>query len=57
MKVGSLQLLEEVVPLCVMARVVDGPYDGMRIVTKGGSVGDKMSILKSIQALLNPFRI
>ncbi|SFJ88893.1 four-carbon acid sugar kinase family protein [Thermoflavimicrobium dichotomicum] len=52
MKVESLQLISEIVPLCVMAKAVGGPYEGISIVTKGGSVGDRLAIVKSIQHLL-----
>lgn len=52
MEVEGLQLLGEVLPLCVMAKLVGGPFEGMRIVTKGGSVGDDAAILTSVKALL-----
>jgi uncharacterized protein YgbK (DUF1537 family) len=52
MEVKGLQLLGEVLPLCVMAKLVGGPFQGMHIITKGGSVGDEAAILTSVKALL-----
>ncbi|MBN2909539.1 four-carbon acid sugar kinase family protein [Polycladomyces sp. WAk] len=52
MEVRGLQLMGEVLPLCVMAKLVGGPFQGMHIITKGGSVGDDAAILTSVKALL-----
>jgi hypothetical protein len=35
-----------------MAKLVGGPFHGMRVITKGGSVGDEAAILTSMKALL-----
>ncbi|GGE13978.1 hypothetical protein GCM10011571_14290 [Marinithermofilum abyssi] len=52
MEVEGLQLRGEILPLCVMARLVGGPFQGMHMVTKGGSVGDVDAVLTSVKALL-----
>lgn len=52
MEVKGLQLMGEILPLCVMAKLVGGPFQGMHIITKGGSVGDEAAILTSVKALL-----
>jgi D-threonate/D-erythronate kinase len=36
----GLEVVDEVVPLAVAGRIVDGPWGGTPIVTKGGLVGD-----------------
>jgi D-threonate/D-erythronate kinase len=48
-----LQVMEEIVPLCVLGRIVGGPYEGMYVVTKGGAVGDRTAIVKSVRSLLS----
>jgi D-threonate/D-erythronate kinase len=48
----TMELLEEVVPLAVMARIVGGPLAGIKIVTKGGAVGDREAIVTCIRSLL-----
>jgi uncharacterized protein YgbK (DUF1537 family) len=52
MEAKGLQLMGEVLPLCAMAKLVGGPFHGMRVITKGGSVGDEAAILTSMKALL-----
>jgi uncharacterized protein YgbK (DUF1537 family) len=52
MEAKGLQLMREVLPLCVMAQLVGGPFEGMHIITKGGSVGDDAAIWTSVKALL-----
>ncbi len=52
LKVTTLHLLHEVLPLCVASKVEGGPHDGLHIVTKGGAVGGDDAIILSVQALL-----
>lgn len=47
----ALLPLVEVEPLCVLSEVMSGPWRGLRVVTKGGSVGTERVISKSVQWL------
>lgn len=47
----ALLPLVEVEPLCVLSKVMSGPWRGLRVVTKGGSVGTERVISKSVQWL------
>ncbi len=51
MGVTSLELIEEIEPLCVLGRINDGLYRNMPVITKGGAVGNPTVILKSVQRL------
>lgn len=43
-KAKGINIIDEVLPLAVYGTLVEGEFDGLRIVTKGGLVGDKTSL-------------
>ncbi|MDQ4084845.1 MAG: four-carbon acid sugar kinase family protein [Actinomycetota bacterium] len=47
----GLDVEDEVVPLAVAGEIVDGPWSGMPIVTKGGLVGDARTAVACIEHL------
>lgn len=51
LEADTLLPLVEVEPLCVLSEVLAGPWRGLRVVTKGGSVGSERVIVKSVQLL------
>lgn len=48
----GLDVEDEIVPLAVAGEIVDGPWSGMPIVTKGGLVGDADTAVACIDHLL-----
>lgn len=42
---------DEVLPLAVTGRLVGGPHEGLRLVTKGGLIGDRMAAVTCIDEL------
>ncbi|UNX54981.1 four-carbon acid sugar kinase family protein [Georgenia sp. TF02-10] len=47
----GIEVEGEVVPLAVAGEVVDGPWDGMPIVTKGGLIGGPMAAVECLDHL------
>ena len=41
----GIKLEQEVIPLCVYGKVVEGKYDGLNMITKGGMIGDENAYL------------
>lgn len=48
---SGIAIDDEVLPLAVTGRVVGGPHEGLRVVTKGGLIGDVMAAVTCIDAL------
>lgn len=48
---SGIAIDDEVVPLAVTGRVVEGPHAGLRVVTKGGLIGDSMAAVTCVDAL------
>ena len=48
----AVELLEEILPLAVMARIIGGPFEGMNIATKGGAAGGREAIVACVRSLL-----
>ena len=48
---GGLRLLDEVLPLAAYGTFLEGPFDGVHIITKGGSQGDTTAINQCITYL------
>jgi uncharacterized protein YgbK (DUF1537 family) len=42
----AISLKKEVFPLCVYGKVVEGKYDGLNIITKGGMIGSEDAYIK-----------
>jgi uncharacterized protein YgbK (DUF1537 family) len=40
-------------PFVPIGRLNGGPYDGLRVVTKGGGVGDKDILVRTVNYLRN----
>ncbi|MCL6632613.1 MAG: four-carbon acid sugar kinase family protein [Alicyclobacillus herbarius] len=53
LRAEALEPIHEVWPLCILSRVVSGPYANLRVVTKGGSVGPESAVYDSVQVLLS----
>jgi uncharacterized protein YgbK (DUF1537 family) len=51
LSVSELEPLSETCPLGVLCHAISGPYEGLPVVTKGGSVGQVSSIYDSVCAL------
>ncbi|MFC9542828.1 four-carbon acid sugar kinase family protein [Lysinibacillus sp. NPDC056959] len=49
----AIQLYDEVLPRAAFGRFIGGTFDGIPVVTKGGTVGDKHSIDECIKYLMN----
>ncbi|MFJ8518154.1 four-carbon acid sugar kinase family protein [Lysinibacillus xylanilyticus] len=49
----AIQLYDEVLPRAAFGRFIGGTFDGIPVVTKGGTVGDKDSIDECIKYLMN----
>lgn len=47
----GLRLLSEVVPLAAFGELMGGRYDGLKIVTKGGMVGDQNALVTCVHYL------
>jgi uncharacterized protein YgbK (DUF1537 family) len=41
----GIELVDEVMPLCVYGKVVEGKFDGLPIITKGGMIGNEDAYL------------
>lgn len=39
----GIELIQEVIPLCVYGKIVDGKYHQLSIITKGGMIGNEMT--------------
>jgi D-threonate/D-erythronate kinase len=48
---SGIAIDDEVLPLAVTGRVVGGPHEGLRVVTKGGLIGDVMAAVTCVDAL------
>lgn len=48
---SAIAIDDEVLPLAVTGRVVGGPHAGLRVVTKGGLIGDAMAAVTCVDAL------
>ncbi len=48
---SGIQLLNQVIPLCVYGKIVGGRMDGIPIITKGGMIGDSDVYMKIKQFL------
>jgi D-threonate/D-erythronate kinase len=48
---SGIAIDDEVLPLAVTGRVVGGPHAGLRVVTKGGLIGDTMAAVTCVDAL------
>lgn len=53
--VKNLRLLDEVVPLASFGEMVGGEFSGLKIITKGGMVGDRSAVVTCIQYLKGKF--
>ncbi|WP_067930169.1 four-carbon acid sugar kinase family protein [Alicyclobacillus kakegawensis] len=49
----ALEPILEVWPLCILSRIVSGPYRDLRVVTKGGSIGPDSAVYDSVRVLLS----
>lgn len=50
-RADGIELIEEVIPLAAYGKLVNGYFNGLPIVTKGGMVGDETTIYKSVKFL------
>jgi uncharacterized protein YgbK (DUF1537 family) len=50
-KTVGIRLLDEVVPLAAYGELIAGEFDGLKIVTKGGMVGDRNAMKDCIRYL------
>ncbi|MFA7076383.1 MAG: nucleotide-binding domain containing protein, partial [Candidatus Izemoplasmatales bacterium] len=41
----GIELIDEVMPLCVCGKVVEGRFNGLPIITKGGMIGSEDAYL------------
>lgn len=48
----GIKLIDEVMPLIAFGKFIDGRFDGISLVTKGGMVGDEKALYTSVQHLL-----
>lgn len=48
----GIKLIDEVMPLIAYGQFIDGHFDGIPLVTKGGMAGDEKAIYTSVQHLL-----
>lgn len=51
MNANGITLIDEVAPLTAYGTLIDGEYDGLPIITKGGMIGDIRTIYEAIQYL------
>jgi uncharacterized protein YgbK (DUF1537 family) len=49
---AGIEVKDEVLPLAVYGRLMDGKFDNIPIITKGGLIGDEKSLIKCINYLL-----
>jgi uncharacterized protein YgbK (DUF1537 family) len=52
MNSAGLRLLGEVLPLAAYGEIIGGSHDGLRVVTKGGMVGDADAIVSCVRYLI-----
>jgi uncharacterized protein YgbK (DUF1537 family) len=52
LKASGIEVKSEVLPLAVYGTLIDGPYKGLGIVTKGGLVGSDYAMSKCVEHLL-----
>ena len=50
-KTAGIRLLDEVVPLAAYGEFIAGDHDGLKIITKGGMVGDKYAMITCMRYL------
>lgn len=50
-KTAGIRLLDEVVPLAAYGEFIAGEFDGLKIITKGGMVGDKYAMITCMRFL------
>ncbi|HZG59332.1 MAG TPA: four-carbon acid sugar kinase family protein [Anoxybacillus sp.] len=50
-RANGIELEDEVLPLAAYGRFIGGYFDGLPVVTKGGMIGDKRAIYKSVRFL------
>lgn len=50
-KASGILLLEEVIPLAVYGKFIKGDFDELKVITKGGMVGDKKAMNRCIEFL------
>lgn len=48
----GIKLMDEVMPLIAYGKFIDGHFDGLPLVTKGGMAGDEKALYTSVQHLL-----
>jgi len=48
---AGIKLLDEVLPLAAYGEFIQGEYDGLKIITKGGMAGDKNAMITCIRYL------
>lgn len=49
---AGIEVKDEVIPLAVYGRIIEGKYNGLPIITKGGLIGDEKSMIKCINYLM-----
>lgn len=49
---AGIEVKDEVLPLAVYGRVIDGEFDNIPIITKGGLIGDEKTLIKCINYML-----
>lgn len=49
---AGIEVKDEVIPLAVYGRIIQGKYNGIPIITKGGLIGDEKSMIKCINYLM-----
>lgn len=50
---GGIEVKDEVLPLAVYGRILEGKYHNMPIISKGGLIGDDAAMIKCIDYLVN----
>ena len=51
-KSSGIAVKDEVLPLAAYGRIINGEYNNIPIITKGGLVGDSTALVKSVEYLL-----
>ena len=49
---AGIEVKDEVLPLAVYGRIINGKYDNIPIITKGGLIGDERALIKCVSYLL-----
>ncbi len=52
LRAAGIEVKDEVLPLAVYGRIIDGKYHNMPIITKGGLIGDERALIKCVSYLL-----